>query len=130
MSSNVPPPSEREKTDTRRFCGYPAYGNVATGMEDWRFFQVYGLLEYRLNNLSDSEVTVLRRYLVTLTALEVAIPRSGENLDTDEAAVWTRNRREPQDRARLFDEWCRRLCGFLGIPPGPAFSSSGITLVV
>lgn len=122
--------SDHEKTDARRFCGYPAYGSVASGMEDWRFFQVYGLLEYRLNNLSDPELGVLRRYLATLITLEVAIPRSGENLDTDAAAVWTRNTKEPQDRFRLFDEWRRRLCGFLGVPPGPAFGTCGITLVV
>ena len=35
-----------------------------------------------------------------------------------------------RDRARLFDDWRRRLCGFLGVPPGPALADAGITLVV
>lgn len=124
------PLSEREKTDARRFCGYPAYGAAPVAFENWRFYQVYGLLEFRLNNLSDSELAVLRRYLVTLIGLELAIPRSSENLDTDSAAVWTRNRSEPWDRSRLFDDWRRRLCGFLGVPPGPTLTDTGITLVV
>jgi len=124
------PLSDAEKTDARRFCGYPAYGAAPVGFETWRFYQVYGLLEFRLNNLSVSELVVIRRYLATLTVLEGAIPRSGENLDTDEAAVWTRNRSEPVDRGRLFDDWRRRLCGFIGVPPGPALTDRGIALVV
>jgi hypothetical protein len=122
--------TDAEKTDIRRFCGYPAYGAAPVGMQTWRFYQVYGLLEFRMNNLSDSEATVVRRYLATLTALEVAVPRSAENLDTDQAAIWTRNRDEPRDRARMFDAWRRRLCGFFGIPPGPALADGGVTLVV
>jgi len=122
--------TDAEKTDARRFCGYPAYGAAPVGFQTWRFYQAYGLLEFRLNNLSDSETNVIRRYLGTLTMLEIAIPRSADNLDTDAAAVWTRNRDEPRDRTRLFDDWRRRLCGFLGIPPGPAMADSGISLVV
>jgi hypothetical protein len=122
--------TDAQKTDARRFCGYPAYGNAPAGFQSWRFFQTYGLLEFRLNNLSDSETAVVLRYLGTLLVMEVAIPRSGDNLDTDTAAVWTRNRDEPRDRIRLFDDWRRRLCGFLGVPPGPALTDCGIVLVV
>lgn len=122
--------TEAERTDIRRFCGYPAYGAGDQGFQGWRFFQVYGLLEFRLGHLTGSEETTARRYLATLTNLEQAIPASGANLDTDQAAVWTRNRDEMTDRVRLFDGWCRRFCGFLGIPPGPALSSSHPTLVV
>ena len=104
--------TDAEKTDARRFCGYPAYGAAPAGF-DLRFYQVYGLLEFRLNNLSCEEIRVVRRYLGTLNVLEIAVPRSAENLDTDIAAVWTRNRDEPRDRIRLFDDWRRRLCGFL-----------------
>jgi hypothetical protein len=124
------PFTDSEKTDIRRFCGYPAYGVAPNGMQSWRFFQVYGLLEFRMNNLSDAETTVVRRYLGTLMVLEHAVPRAADNLDTDQAAVWTRNRDELRDRAGLFDDWRRRLCGFFGIPPGPAMAASGISLVV
>ena len=94
------------------------------------FTKCTGLLEFRLNNLSQSETGIARRYLVALHGLEVAIPRSGDNLDTDQAAVWTHNRDETRDRTRLFDNWCRRLCGFLGIPTGPALTDGVITFVV
>ncbi len=122
--------AESEKTDIRRFCGYPAYGAANSNFQNWRFFQAYGLLEFRMNNLSDTEATVVRRYLGTLTVLEFAVPRAGDNLDTDQASVWTRNRDELRDRGRLFDDWRRRLCGFFGIPPGPALADGGITVIV
>lgn len=87
-------------------------------------------MEFRLNNLSPSELSTIRRYLVTLAGLEQAVPRAGDGMDTDQAAVWTRNKDESRDRARLLDDWRRRLCGFLGIPSGPGLSSGSIPLVV
>jgi hypothetical protein len=122
--------TDNEKIDARRHCGYPAYGGTAAGFSSWRFYQVYGLLEFRLNNLADGEATIVRRYLGTLAALESAIPRSSDNLDTDQAAVWSRNQNEYRDRELLFDGWRVRLCGFLGIPPGPGFHSSSPNLIV
>lgn len=83
-----------------------------------------------MNNLSGTELSVIRRYIATLSGLEMAVPRSGDNLDTDQADVWTRNRQEPRDREQLFDGWRRRLCGFLGVPPGPSLMSGSPSLVV
>jgi hypothetical protein len=122
--------TDAEKTDVRRFCGYPAFGSGATGVQTWRFQSAYGLLEYRMVNASEAELVVIRRYLASLSALELAIPRSSDSMDTDQASVWTRNRDEPRDRARLFDEWRRRLCGFFGIPPGAALSTGSLAVVV
>lgn len=119
-----------EKTDIRRFCGYPAYGSGAAGFQNWRFYQVYGELEFRMNNLSPEEEMIARRYLGQLGILETGVVRAGDSLDTDQAAVWTRNRTEIQDRERLLDDWRRRLCGFFGIPPGPALRDNGIVVVV
>jgi hypothetical protein len=99
-------------------------------METWRFFQVYGLLEFRLTNLSTLETGVVRRYIVTLQALEQAVPAAAANLDTDQASMWTRNKSEVADRMHLFDEWRRRLCGFLGVPSGSALASAAPTLIV
>ncbi len=124
------PLNDAEKVDIRRFCGYPAYGAAPSGMQSWRFFTAYGLMEFKLNNLSDTEIAVLRRYLVTLTALELAIPEAGNNLDTDEASVWTRNQTEVTDRTSLFDDWRRRLCGFLGVGVGPSLTGGTGRLVV
>jgi hypothetical protein len=122
--------SDHEKIDARRHCGYPAYGGTASGFSSWRFFQVYGLLEYRLNNLAEGEVNVIRTYLATLASLEIAIPRASDNLDTNQAAVWVRNQNEFRDRERLFDDWRIRLCAFLGIPPGPGLQSKSPNIIV
>ena len=137
MSGSVGLPSgpftDAEKTDIRRYCGYPAYGTGQAGFQNWRFFQAYGTLEFRLNNLAAAEIQVVRRYLATLYGLEAAIPGAGDNLDTDKASVWTHNRDEVRDRSALFDGWCSRLANFMGIPTGPNFgggSSNTVSLVV
>ena len=122
--------TDPEKTDVRRFCGYPAYGAGVDGFDGWRFYQVYGLLEYRMTNLSCEEESVVRRYLAQLRGSSWQYPRSADSLDTDQAAVWTRNRSEPEDRLRLLDSWRRRLCGFFGVPAGPALGDGGIRIVV
>lgn len=122
--------SDAEKVDIRRFCGYPAYGAAPTGMQSWRYFQAYGMLEYRLTNLSVAEIVVVRRYLGTLGMLELAVPAASDNLDTDQASMWTRNKNELPDRMRLLDDWRRRLCGFFGIAAGPALRSGSPSLIV
>lgn len=120
-----------QKVDVRRYCGYPLYGGIATSLQSYRFFQAYGTMEYRMNNMAAEEETVVGTMLTNLNTLEAAIPASGSNLDTDQAAVWTHNKDEVKDRAALFDLWRRRLCDFFGVPPGPNFGSgSTIKLVV
>jgi hypothetical protein len=122
--------TDSERVDVRRFCGYPAYGAAPNGTQSWRYFQTYGQFEFRLTNLSDPEIVIVRRYLGTLATLEVAIPAASENLDTDQASIWKRNKDELTDRTRLFDEWRRRLCGFIGVPPGAGLSSGAAVLIV
>ena len=119
-----------ELTSIRRHCGYPAYGAGDSGFQNWRFYQAYGLLEFRLQHLAPAEEGVVRNYLATLTMLEAGIVGASENLDTDRAEVWSRNPDEIRDRTRLFDSWRRRLCGFMGIPPGPALADFGARVVV
>ena len=88
------------------------------------------MLEYRMQRLSNSEETVARTYLSTLSQLETAVTAASATLDTDSAAAWVRNAREVAERTRLFDDWRRRLCGFFGVPPGPALGDGGVRLVV
>src|ERR1700722_18030162 len=117
--------TEAEKVDVRRFCGYPAFGVGPSGFQGWRFWQSYGLLEFRLNNMDPAEETVVRTvYLSRLPGLEAAVADAGNNLDTDKAASWTRNKSEVADRDRLLAKWGRKLCEFLGIPYGDALISS------
>lgn len=109
-----------ELTDARRFCGYPVAGTT-TSLGP-HYTARFGALEYRLANLSAPEEEVLRTHLATCRTLESAIPEAAEALDTAQAAAWTRNPTEIRDRTRLLDDWRRRLCAFLGLPPGPALA--------
>ena len=113
--------NEAEKTDARRFCGYPALGVDAPAV---------GALEYRLLNLSVSEEAVARTYLVTLRTLEAAIPAVAATLDTRQAAVWTRNPEELRERTQLFADWRKRLCGFLGVAAGPDLGAAGASVAL
>lgn len=83
-----------------------------------------------MNNLRPAELVIVRRYLGTLLMLEVAVPKVSDNLDTDQAAIWTHNKNEARDRLHLLDEWRRRLCQFLGVPSGQGLRSGDIALVI
>ncbi len=122
--------TDSELTDLRRHTGYPAYGIGNGGFSNWRFYQAYGMLEYRLQRLSAAEEAVARTYISTLAQLEQAVSAVSATLDTDSAAAWVRNARELAERTRLFDDWRRRLCGFLGVPPGPSLGDGGLRMVV
>ena len=125
--------TDTEKTDIRRYCGYPVYGNTPSPFFWTRYTVQYGNLEFRLDNLSPSEEAVVRgTYLAQLGPLEVAIPAASANLDTVEAAVWKWNPNEIKNRTDLFDQMRRALAAFLGVPPGPGLDSTatGIRVVV
>ncbi len=124
------PLTDTERTDVRRFCGYPAYGSGASGEQSWRFFQAYGALEYRLTNLAPAELVRVRAFLAQLGTLEDAVPTAGDNLDTDQAAVWTHNRNEVRDRSNLLLLWSRRLADFLGVPYAPTRAAAGGAIVI
>lgn len=132
--------TDAQKVDVRRWAGYQLQGDsesqpftvpVFTSTTVGGSGVMPGMtLDYRLVHLSDSEESVLiNTYLQNLTALEQAILDSAANLDTNKAAVWERNPREVQERTRLFDGWRRRMCGFLGIAPGPELGCGGMSLV-
>lgn len=119
------PLTDAERTDARRFCGYSAYG-IGPGDASFQRYNVsYELLEWRMANLSDAELVVTRSKLAELNTLDTAIAGASANLDTDQAAVWTRNRSEVRDRNALFLLRSRALCAFLGVPPGPGLASGG-----
>lgn len=122
-------------TDVRRFMGYPLNGTTMTITNDQDL--VYGYfgmvvmsLQQRLTTLSASEEAVLTAtYLTPLYTLETAIFGAGANLDTDVAAVWTRNRSEVADRMKLFDNWRRRMCVFIGFAPGPDLGNGSSQII-
>jgi hypothetical protein len=127
--------TDTEKVDIRRFCGYGLYGmGQPTPASGYRFSVAYGVLEYKMNTLGAAEEAVVRaNYLANLNLMESdIIGASGmrTNLDTDSAAIWSRNKREFADRKELFTDTRRSLCGFLGIPPGPDLQGGNGRLVV
>ena len=124
--------TDAQLVDCRRFCGFPLFGGQPVQAFGYRFFQWYGTLEFRMNNMDPAETVVLTNYLTQLNLLETAIYGTSANLDTDVAAVWTHNKNEQRDREALFDSQRRRLCAFFGIPPGPGLKavSSGISFEV
>ncbi len=127
--------SDAQKADVRRFAGYPMLG-TDTPADDSRDFAygwvspgVWQTLNHRLDTLTaEAETTLTTVYLPNLTSLEQGIIAAADNLDTQQAAVWTRNPKEVSDRTRLFDDWRRRMCAFIGIAPGPSLGQGGVTV--
>lgn len=124
------PFSDAEKSDIRRFAGYPPYGAGNSGFQSWRFFAQFGLLEYRLNNMAPAEIQNIRLKLGELYTLDAAIAQAGATLNVDTAAVFVRNRHEVRDRERLFNARRRQLASLLGVPPGPDLGDAGLSFVV
>lgn len=119
-TADVGPLTAVELVQIRRQMGYPAFGGISSGQQSWRFFEAYGFNEWRIRNMAPDEYAQIRCHLAECVKLERAIYGASGNLDTDQAAVWTRNRSEVADRMGLY-RWARmQLCLFLGIPPGPA----------
>jgi hypothetical protein len=125
----------QQTADCRRFCGYPSLGidTPADASRDfaygWVSPGVWQTLFTRLQNMPpETENTLITVYLANLYVLEAAIVGAGANLDTDEAAVWKRNRNEVGDRTRLFDRWRRRMCDLIGIAPGPYLGEGGLRI--
>lgn len=124
----------QQLADARRFMGYPMVGDTSPDdRSDLAYAQVtsgrYQTLAHRLNTLRAEEEAIVASYLVTLAGLENGIARAADNLDTDKAAVWQRNRSEVSDRTRLYNQWRHQLCGLLGIPPGPSLGNGATRLV-
>ena len=120
-----------QMTDTRRYMGYQVVGTTMPINDNQdvvygQFGMVTMSLYTRLTTLTPEEEIVLTTiYLVQLAALELAIFGASDNLDTDQAAVWTHNKNEVNDRSALFNRVRRQLCGFIGFCAGPALSGGG-----
>lgn len=122
--------ADAQLVDCRRYCGYGNFGQTVTPASGYRFMTHYGVLEYRMANLTVNETTVVSSMLTNLNTLETAIYGASANLDTDAASVWTHNKREVADRVNLY-RWARlELCDFFGVPAGPALAGSGGQMVV
>lgn len=125
----------QQNVDVRRFAGYPSLGTdtPADASRDfaygWVSPGVWQTLFTRLANMPpEVESVLITTYLTQLYLLEAAIPAAVTNLDTDQAAVWYHNKNEVSDKTRLFDQWRRRMCDFIGIAPGPYLGAGGLKI--
>lgn len=124
----------QQQADARRYMGYSLLGDTQPDdRSDAAYAQVtsgrFQTLAHRLKTLRSEEAVIVINHLATLATMEKAISAAGDNLDTDKAAVWQRNRSEVSDRTRLYNQWRRQLCFLLGIPPGPSLSQGTVRIV-
>lgn len=112
--------TDAEKNDIRRHCGYGVFGSEDNPNYGYRYFTWFGTLEYKMNNLQTvEENTVKTVYLSRLNQLEIDIfDLTGDNLDTDQAAVWKHNKNEQVDREKLYKSLRLKLCAYLRVPFG------------
>lgn len=129
-TSNSNALTDIERVNVRRYCWYPVFGGGDAGFSSWRFFDHYGQLEFRLTNLTMSEISVVRSMLSTLVALETGPSGAANQIDTDKAAIWTRNKDEVKDRVDLYNQQRLELVQFLGVPPGPGRPTFSVRLTV
>lgn len=110
--------SDSDKADCRRFLGFPMFGAVLTPGFGYRYTNQYLLVEYRFNNMSpEEESLVTTLYLPNLRQLETDIFNVRDNSDTSKAAVWERNSLELSERVRNFNYWRKRFADFFGVQP-------------
>jgi hypothetical protein len=113
--------------DVRRYCGYSVSGDTTSFPAREFVYTDRSLLgmsiEYRLAHLQpEEENRITGFFLPNLAAREQEIQDASCNLDTDQAAVWRRNRSEVGDRRDLFTALRIELCDFLGFAPGPGIT--------
>jgi len=124
------PLTDAERVAAREFCGYPVYGPGPGDATFARFMVSYRTLEYRLTALTPEELTIARDHLATCQAAKVAWRSGSDNLDTDQAAIWYRNRDEMPNR-RLYYRECRLdLARFMGVPAGPQMDSASFVQLI
>ena len=122
--------TDAETADMRRFCGYPVYGVGTAGFVGDRFFAAWGQLEYKMVNLRPEEFQVARMYLAAALPAGDGDHHGVGDAECRSGGAVQAQRAEMRERRALFDGWRRRLCGFLGVPPGPALGDGGLRLVV
>lgn len=129
--------TDAQKVDVRRYAGYPLGGDQATQFFAAPVFasstgqgQITSMtLDFRLDHLTTQEEAVLVNvYLTNLNKLELAVLDAQDGIDTTSAGTWTANPKEIDDRERLYNNWRRKMCAFIGLQPGPGLPTPGMTI--
>lgn len=124
------PLTDAEKADIRRFCWYPTYGAGPAGFQSWRFFQEYGLLEFRMTNLAPAELQNVRWRLAMIYPAQAAFDAMYDTINVAQAAAFTRNPNELRERRAHMTALRRSLCDAVGVPPGPEFTGGATRQII
>lgn len=121
--------TDAQKAAVRWFMGYSVQGDSTYAPGAERAYSNVSEMSLRLDTRLGSLVTaeeakITGFFLPHLAAREGEIQAAASSIDTAQAAVWTRNAREVDDRRRLFADLRRDLCAYLGFPPGSALMPS------
>lgn len=119
-----------EKVSVRRLCWYGMAGSQNVQAYGYRWVQNYGILEFRMNNMSPQEEEEFRILLGQCQSLEAKLLAVACDLDTDTAGPWKRNANQLKEVRSLYKEWRLKLCQFVGLEPGPEYSTGSRTSVV
>ena len=104
--------SEQQKIEIRRHLGYPVVGNplvspsggtLASGFIGWRFHQVYGLLEWRMNNLQPFEEAILFG-LATAGIVVQSAAAPGGQADVPDGLIVSLEIKQPSTGVAVIDE--------------------------
>lgn len=117
--------SDRQKQAIRRLCGYSTSVREINSFDAWRFYQSSGTLDYRISVLVPVEIKVVIQYIETLLVLEANLPQDNMGDVIVDTTTWRPDIDEVRSKHSMFDDWRRRLCGFLGVPAGPKLLSPG-----
>lgn len=139
--------SEKNKIDIRRHLGFGPVGDPSSPLMQggsfvgYRYFQVQGLLEFRILNMSAGEEDALRGsgdpdnpgdphfidpetekiidgYITICNFLEGKIATSTDNLDIEKAGDYTARKDEVSARSGLYKLWVIKMAQFLYLPLG------------
>jgi hypothetical protein len=134
--------TESQKVDMRRHLRYGPKGQPNQGtFFSYRFFTIWGLLEFRMINFTPEEELALigsgnqsspanpnfivpnsnppqfiDGYLNICNFLESQVPPTTDNLDTDKAGDWTARKEELPQRIMLYNYWVQKMADFIYVP--------------
>lgn len=111
--------TEEQLVYVREFCGYPPKRKDGNVIVMGVLFTQSGELEYALEQLTPIENGRVVKYIDDLKKLQTGIMAAVDNADTSQAAVWTRNKDEMEEREGAYQAMRFRLCNFIGVKPGP-----------
>lgn len=112
---------DSEKVQLRRLMWYGMKGNQFTQALGYRWATAYGLMEFRMYNMTPQEEDEIRTLLAQTLTCEQNILNVSQDMDTAAAGPWKRNPKQLAENRSLFTEWRFKLLAFFALEPGPEY---------